>query len=159
MRERFTTEEWEAVKRLPFVAFGMVAGADGALQREEAERFVEELRATAFCREPLRRALTQDVLASAKVGIGWRRSGSPKLSHAVRKIRSPLIAGVVSPLPDPHVSDQRGAPLTRSTAKTCPQRLSTISSFQTTGVEWPVPHPAKSTRQARFPVRLSTASR
>jgi hypothetical protein len=64
VRERFTSAEWEAVKRLPFVAFGMVAGADGTLQREEAERFVEELRATAFCREPLRRLLTQDILAS-----------------------------------------------------------------------------------------------
>jgi hypothetical protein len=62
--QRFSQEEWRDVRLLPFVAFGMVASADGEIQREEAARFVEEIKSSAFCREGLRRALAQDILAS-----------------------------------------------------------------------------------------------
>ncbi|MHC5009855.1 MAG: hypothetical protein ACYTG6_02770 [Planctomycetota bacterium] len=64
MRERFSTEDWNAVRMLPFVVFARVAYADGAIQREEATRFTEELKSSAFCKDELRRELSQDILAS-----------------------------------------------------------------------------------------------
>lgn len=58
-----TDSEWEVLQRLPFVAFSMVAWADGAVQRKEAAAFVQELQRDAFCAEPLRRALANRILA------------------------------------------------------------------------------------------------
>ena len=64
MRERFSADDWSAVKMLPFVVFARVACADGEIQRAEATQFTEELKSSAFCKDELRRELSQDILAS-----------------------------------------------------------------------------------------------
>jgi hypothetical protein len=64
MDERFTPEEWDTLTVLPFVVFTMVAAADGEIQAEEASLFVDQIRSTAFCADPLRRELSQTILAS-----------------------------------------------------------------------------------------------
>jgi tellurite resistance protein len=64
MDPRFTPAEWDELTLLPFLTFTMVAAADGVIQNQEATRFVEQLRSTAFCSDPLRRELSQSILAA-----------------------------------------------------------------------------------------------
>lgn len=61
MKERFTTGEWEQLKRLPPLMFVFVALADGKLQPEEAEKFANEIGDASRYRDPLLRELLFDL--------------------------------------------------------------------------------------------------
>lgn len=61
MKERFTTGEWDQLKRLPPLMFVFVALADGRLQPEEAEKFAAEIGDASRYRDPLLRELLFDL--------------------------------------------------------------------------------------------------
>ena len=62
MKERFTTEEWEHLRRLPFAIFVVVAGADEAITPDELRRFEDRLNEAATCVDPLERELLLGLL-------------------------------------------------------------------------------------------------
>jgi hypothetical protein len=61
MKDRFTTTEWEQLKRLPPLVFVFVALADGRLQPEEASKFAAEISDASRYRDPLLRDLLSDL--------------------------------------------------------------------------------------------------
>lgn len=64
MRERFTQEEWELLKLLPFQVFVLVAGADQKIDEAEVAQLNEDLRTAPFYKDPLHRELFVDILTS-----------------------------------------------------------------------------------------------
>ena len=43
MKEKFSPEDWEELKVLPFIVFNMVAAADGEIDQKEVAQVAEEL--------------------------------------------------------------------------------------------------------------------
>ena len=79
--ERFTDEEWELVKMVPFQAFGMVAGADGEVDKAEAEELFKRMTGGAMgYKDPLHKAVAMDI-----VGKDWgpliKGSMDPAVAH------------------------------------------------------------------------------
>lgn len=64
MKEKFTPEEWEMLKALPFAAFGVVALADGKVNHKEAAEFNKRLQSAAGYKDPLHKELALDILVS-----------------------------------------------------------------------------------------------
>jgi len=64
MREKFTQEEWELLKLLPFQVFVLVAGADQKVDEAEAAQLQKDLQGAAFYKDPLHRELFVDILSS-----------------------------------------------------------------------------------------------
>ena len=64
MKERFTIEEWELLKRLPFATFVFIAIADGEIDSREFANFETRLNNAGKYREPLQRELLLDLLGS-----------------------------------------------------------------------------------------------
>ncbi|MCI4646173.1 MAG: hypothetical protein MRY64_15430 [Hyphomonadaceae bacterium] len=55
MKERFTSEQWELLKYLPFQVFTAVAGADGNIDRKEIATFFDEIQKAALLKNELHR--------------------------------------------------------------------------------------------------------
>jgi hypothetical protein len=64
MKEKFTSQEWEQLKLLPFQVFVMVAGADSKIDEKEIEQLQADLRTAPFYKDPLHRDLFVDILTS-----------------------------------------------------------------------------------------------
>lgn len=64
MKEKFTQEEWQLLKLLPFQVFVLVAGADGRIDKEEVAQLQKDLRDAPFYKDPLHRELFIDILSS-----------------------------------------------------------------------------------------------
>jgi hypothetical protein len=65
MKERFTSEEWEMLKTLPLIAFGVVAGADGKIDQKEAAEMTKRLQSGAVgYKDPLHREVAAAILRS-----------------------------------------------------------------------------------------------
>jgi len=64
MREKFTQEEWELLKILPFQVFVLVAGADQKVDDAEVAQLQKDLQEAAFYKDPLHRELFVDILSS-----------------------------------------------------------------------------------------------
>lgn len=64
MKEKFTQEEWQLLKLLPFQVFVLVAGADGRVDKEEVAQLQKDLRDAPFYKDPLHRELFVDILSS-----------------------------------------------------------------------------------------------
>jgi len=64
MKEKFTQEEWQLLKLLPFQVFVLVAGADGRIDKEEVAQLQKDLRDAPFYKDLLHRELFIDILSS-----------------------------------------------------------------------------------------------
>ncbi len=64
MKEKFTQEEWQLLKLLPFRVFVLVAGADGRIDKGEVEQLQKDFRDAPFYKDPLHRELFIDILSS-----------------------------------------------------------------------------------------------
>lgn len=65
MKERFETEEWEAIKALPFHLFGAIALADGEVQKEEFVEFASRMaRGAVGYKDLLHREIARDIVDS-----------------------------------------------------------------------------------------------
>jgi len=64
MKEKFTPEEWEFLKLLPFQVFVLVAGADQKVDEAEVAQLQKDLQDAAFYKDPLHRELFVDILTS-----------------------------------------------------------------------------------------------
>ena len=64
MKEKFTQEEWELLKLLPFQVFYLVAGADGKIDKEEVGQLQKDLRDAPFYKDMLHKELSIDILSS-----------------------------------------------------------------------------------------------
>jgi hypothetical protein len=64
MQERFTGDEWELLKHLPFQVFALVANADGQIDDNELKAFAGQLAGASLVEDPLHRevlaAINQD---------------------------------------------------------------------------------------------------
>ena len=69
MKEKFTQEEWELLKLLPFQIFVMVAGADQNIDEKEITQLHEDLKSAPFYKDPLHRELFVDILSSDFKGL------------------------------------------------------------------------------------------
>jgi len=64
MKEKFTQEEWQLLKLLPFQVFVLVAGADGRIDKDEVAQLQKDLREAPYYKDPLHRELFMDILSS-----------------------------------------------------------------------------------------------
>jgi len=64
MKEKFSQEEWELLKLLPFQVFIMVAGADGRIDKEEVAQLQKDFRDAPFYKDALHKELFIDILSS-----------------------------------------------------------------------------------------------
>jgi len=64
MKEKFTPEEWQLLKLLPFQVFVLVAGADGRIDKEEIAQLQKDLRDAPFYKDALHRELFIDIVSS-----------------------------------------------------------------------------------------------
>jgi hypothetical protein len=64
MREKFTREEWELLKLLPFQVFALVAGADQKVDEAEVAQLQKDLQDAPFYKDPLHRELFVEILSS-----------------------------------------------------------------------------------------------
>jgi len=65
MKENFTEEEWAMLKALSFIAFGIVASADGKIDDKEAGEMTRRLQTGAQgYKDPLHKELAMDILRS-----------------------------------------------------------------------------------------------
>jgi len=64
MREKFTREEWELLKLLPFQVFALVAGADQKVDEAEVAQLLKDLQEAPFYKDPLHRELFVEILSS-----------------------------------------------------------------------------------------------
>jgi len=64
MKEKFSTEEWEDLKILPFAVFVVVAGADGKVDQKEVAEFATQVAQGAALKDPLHRELVVDIAGS-----------------------------------------------------------------------------------------------
>lgn len=69
LRERFTAEEWELVRHVPFDAFFAAALADAKVQPEEVRVFTETLTQAATLKDPLHREVAVDIASSGPSGV------------------------------------------------------------------------------------------
>lgn len=69
MKEKFTTEEWELLKLLPFIVFALVAGADKKIDQQEIAQLQKDLQDAPFYKDPLHKELTVDILTSDISGL------------------------------------------------------------------------------------------
>ena len=63
-KARFTSDEWNSLKVLPFQFFAFVALADGEVDDEEFEQLREQFRNAAFYKSNMHRELLMDILQS-----------------------------------------------------------------------------------------------
>lgn len=82
MKERFTGDEWELLKVLPFQVFGLVAGSDGVIDRKERKALERQLRSAEVVANPLHRSLLHDILLE---DIRVHPSASPSRMPGVAK--------------------------------------------------------------------------
>jgi hypothetical protein len=64
MKEKFSQEEWELLKLLPFQVFIMAAGADGRIDKEEVAQLQKDFRDAPFYKDELHKELFIDILSS-----------------------------------------------------------------------------------------------
>lgn len=64
MKEKFSSEEWEDLKLLPYVVFIAVAGADGKVDEKEVGEFAMQVTQGASLKDPLHRELIVDIAGS-----------------------------------------------------------------------------------------------
>jgi len=64
MKEKFTNDEWELLKLLPFQVFVLVAGADQNIDKDEVAQLQADLKDAPFYKDPMHRELTIDILGS-----------------------------------------------------------------------------------------------
>lgn len=90
MKERFTQEEWELLKILPFQVFIMVAAADGKVDKKEWAQQVENLRNAPFYKDELHRELFIDI-ASAEIDTPIKEAADvAKLTERTSRIKEIL---------------------------------------------------------------------
>jgi len=65
IKKKFSKEEWEALKLLPFQIFLAIAGADREIDSKEKRAFVDFLKEAPFLKESLIKELFLDILSSA----------------------------------------------------------------------------------------------
>jgi hypothetical protein len=64
MKEKFTSDEWELLKLLPFMVFVLVAAADNKIDEKEKAKLAEDLQKAPFYKDPLHRELGIAILSS-----------------------------------------------------------------------------------------------
>lgn len=89
MKEKFTPEEWEMLKALPFTAFGIVALADGKVDDKEAAEFNKRLQSAAGYKDPLHKEVALDILVSDMQAL-IARAGKVDLSTIKGFLREKL---------------------------------------------------------------------
>jgi hypothetical protein len=64
MREKFTAEQWQTLKELPFIAFVFVASCDGKVDQKEIGEFANRVSSAAGYKDELHRELMMDVAST-----------------------------------------------------------------------------------------------
>jgi hypothetical protein len=90
MKEKFTQEEWELLKLLPFHVFVMVAGADRKIDEDEVAQLNEHLRTAPFYKDPLHRELFVDILTSDVNALVEKAIDPSKLLERANQIKAIL---------------------------------------------------------------------
>jgi hypothetical protein len=90
MREKFTQEEWELLKLLPFQIFVMVAGADQNIDEKEITQLHEDLKSAPFYKDPLHRELFVDILTSDFKGLIQNAMDVSKLVERANQMKTAL---------------------------------------------------------------------
>jgi hypothetical protein len=90
MKERFTQEEWQLLKILPFQVFVLVAGADGRIDKEEVAQLQKDLRDAPFYKDVLHRELFVDILSSDINALIKEAADATKLAERAGKMKAIL---------------------------------------------------------------------
>jgi hypothetical protein len=90
MKERFTQEEWQLLKLLPFQVFVLVAGADGRIDKEEVAQLQKDLRDAPFYKDVLHRELFVDILSSDINALIKEAADATKLAERAGKMKAIL---------------------------------------------------------------------
>ncbi len=90
MKEKFSQEEWELLKLLPFQVFYLVAGADGKIDQEEIGQLQKDLRDAPFYKDELHKELTIDILSSDIKALIKEAGKIDKLAERTRQIKECL---------------------------------------------------------------------
>ena len=90
MKEKFTKEEWELLKVLPFQVFVMVAGADGRVDKDELAQLKKDLRDAPCYKDPLHRELFVDILSSDIKALIKEATDVSKFTERVNRMKAIL---------------------------------------------------------------------
>ena len=88
MKEKFSQEEWELLKLLPFQVFYLVAGADGKIDQEEIGQLQKDLRDAPFYKDALHKELSLDILSSDIKALIREAGDITKLAERTRQIKA-----------------------------------------------------------------------
>ena len=88
MKSRFSDQEWELLKFLPFQAFTLVAGADGNIDKKEVKTFVGQFTEAAILRNPLHRSIMVE-LASSDITKYMKGATDIKISIEMAELIKP----------------------------------------------------------------------
>jgi len=90
MKEKFSQEEWELLKLLPFQVFYLVAGADGKIDQEEIGQLQKDLRDAPFYKDALHKELSIDILSSDIKALIREAGDITKLAERTSQIKALL---------------------------------------------------------------------
>jgi len=90
MKEKFTHEEWQLLKILPFQVFIMVAGADGRIDKDEIAQLQKDLRDAPFYKDELHKELLIDILSSDINSLIKEAGAATKVAERTSQMRTIL---------------------------------------------------------------------
>ena len=90
MKEKFTDEEWQLLKILPFQVFILVAGADGRIDQEEVAQLQKDLRDAPFYKDALHKELFLDILSSDINALIREAADVSKLAERASQVKALL---------------------------------------------------------------------
>ena len=90
MKEKFTHEEWQLLKILPFQVFIMVAGADGRIDKDEIAQLQKDLRDAPFYKDELHKELLIDILSSDINALIKEAGAATKVAERTSQMRTIL---------------------------------------------------------------------
>jgi hypothetical protein len=90
IKEKFTKDEWDLLKVLPFQVFLMVAASDADVDKKELEEFDKDLRGAPFYKDALHRELLLDVLTSDINALLQQAMDTNKFADRIRRMKSIL---------------------------------------------------------------------
>lgn len=90
MKEKFTHEEWQLLKILPFQVFIMVAGADGRIDKDEIAQLQKDLRDAPFYKDELHKELLIDILSSDINALIKEAGAATKVVERTNQMRTIL---------------------------------------------------------------------
>ncbi|MBC7265112.1 MAG: hypothetical protein H5T64_12265 [Chloroflexi bacterium] len=90
MKEKFSTEEWELLKLLPFQVFALVAGADKKVDQQEIAQLQKDLQDAPFYKDPLHKELAVDILTSDVSALISKATDASKFVDRANQIKGIL---------------------------------------------------------------------